>query len=294
MHTRLTMLSGEDEVIDVASDGDSNAGKARSRPTRRAAVVATEKMQQTNRGHPAAEGSDEEEGEGESDNPSGSSDEALDSGEVDGAAVASAQPLSAYEIERQQNIASNNAELSRLGLAGGSQSAAQRSTAGGPKPKRACSDASSSRAPVARWSRRAEPQQARDAGHAEKEGDDSLSDSDADAEPVNESVDTRQGVRTVHRQPRAEERAAAKPATSAPTTDEALSLFEAIVPRDGGSALAKILRYEDLARMSTEMRLGLPEEGLRDMIDLFDASGKCGLTFTEFASVVQMAGNIRG
>jgi len=275
-HCLQARMSSDDEVVDLVSEEERPAqGKqpaSTSRPTRRAAQVAGERMQQQGRRNPAA-GSDEEE---ESDASGG--EEASGSSDAEGASVPVA-PLSEYEVERQHNMHANKAELHRLGL-DSAKAKRPRPAAKGPVRK-----------PTARPSPGAGPSGASPSSSTdEEEEEEDLSDSDPDSVPS--AGPARKGGRTVQRRSSGEPlRSPASSAASDAAADAAaLGLFEVLTGKSGKGSL---LRREDIRRVSQEMRLDIPHEYLEEMIVVFDEGGKGGLTFREFASVVQQSGGLK-
>jgi hypothetical protein len=282
-----------DEVIHLASDeegsqderGSAPSRNGLSRPSRRAALAAQERILQGGKRNPDERGSDEELSEDGEEAATG--DEEVEGGSNAGDKVDSV-PMSAYELGRLQNIEQNNAVLESLGLLNSNASAlAGGQAAATPAPKR--SRPASSAAKHARSARLAPHAQlsggssGRSAKRATEDISSSASLSDSDSEAAETGKSRAAPSRSEQKRP-----LGSSPASSSAAAAEAVArdLFELLA---GGSGAGKMITLGDLLRVSREMRLGFPTDDLPDMIQLFDGSAKGGLDFREFVGVVQMA-----
>lgn len=145
---QLATMSSDDEVIDLESEvmeqenegtvslhaGSAPSRPGSSRPSRRAALAAQERIQQVGKKNPDEYGSDQELSESEDGEEGATSDNDGSSNagdEIDGASA----PLSAYELQRLQSIEGNNAKLRELGLLEEAPAPAARHPAATPKTK---------------------------------------------------------------------------------------------------------------------------------------------------------------
>lgn len=278
-------------MIEVGSEEEAargTQGRVGSRPTRRAARAAHQRMLEAESRQKEARGSDDE-SEGEESENGLSSEGESSSVEGSGRADETSASLSAYELERQRNILANQSELLRLGLAGGEPS---------PKPRRkpGLNKAAASRsaeAPVRR-ARSARLTPATKPSRSTMRSNQDLSHSSSQSDMEEELPSTlKNGKSNGSGEARSQQKRplgamlAAQAAVDAAAEEQALSLFEVIRRSSGRNGL---LRMEDIRYISNDLRLGLTEDDMREMIDLFGGSSTGGLTFREFFSVVQLTG----
>ena len=221
-----------------------------SRQPRRAAQAAQERMQQPYF-DPAARGSDEEESD---------EDGSSASGEEEEEPAAPAQPLSAYEEERLRNIASNQAELVRLGLA-------PPSTAPRPKRRPAAAAGSSSGGAAAL---RAATAAGSSSGGVRRGGDDAYNDGSSASLSDDEGDDASRAT-------------APGGASSVDPAADAGQLFRLLVGEGG------LLQLDKLASVTADLNLDFSQEDLQHMISLFDSNGQGALGLDDFTAIVRAA-----
>eukprot|EP00316_Scyphosphaera_apsteinii_P001528 CAMPEP_0119342676 /NCGR_PEP_ID=MMETSP1333-20130426/105203_1 /TAXON_ID=418940 /ORGANISM="Scyphosphaera apsteinii, Strain RCC1455" /LENGTH=313 /DNA_ID=CAMNT_0007354941 /DNA_START=15 /DNA_END=956 /DNA_ORIENTATION=+ len=238
------------------------------------------------------------------------------SSKVDSPADEPEASLSAYELNRRRNMAANQAELARLGLAGPEPSGRGRNQQAARSQQATSSgttDAQMTMQAVKKESKQAVKKQpanaprtvysVKDSKKAVKkkpENREIESSSDEDSKPAHtgkrgahkRAARKRLALTAGHQQSVDQTEVGAASASEQMVDEELFGMLCSDVDAAGSCAihaarrLTEFLTVQDVLRAVSKLRLDIPERRVHSMVDCYDQGGKGALTFDEFRRIV--------